>query len=294
MLEDTLGFTPKVDFNAGVVAAGEAKIESTVTGNQGNPAPISDSTEILRDQSQVYLPINNALSKVGHVHGFLQELGQGVQHLANRVEDLVAFIERVNNYREICGGGFSFLRIPRSYFGYLDTDSLLPVLNNSKEKATRVITLLQEAKLVSITGIVKLDIERDEVVDTLQQRVEESNLQQVADVVLRARYSNIYKLLKDHVCEKTYLQIVRNQILVDIQGNDILYQIFTSNILQRSTEEEAPFLEFIQRVCSERYDENGNPKPIKPGCGGFGIRNFLTLFLSIEGLWNNEKIQLIL
>ena len=32
-LEDTLGFSPKVDFNAGVVAAGEAQIESTVTGN---------------------------------------------------------------------------------------------------------------------------------------------------------------------------------------------------------------------------------------------------------------------
>ena len=33
VLHDTLGFTPKVDFNAGVVAAGEAQIESTVTGN---------------------------------------------------------------------------------------------------------------------------------------------------------------------------------------------------------------------------------------------------------------------
>lgn len=31
--QETLGFTPKVDFNAGVVAAGEAQIESTVTGN---------------------------------------------------------------------------------------------------------------------------------------------------------------------------------------------------------------------------------------------------------------------
>merc|ERR1711920_951214 len=26
----------------------------------------------------------------------------------------------------------------------------------------------------------------------------------------------------------------------------------------------------------------GLPRPIKAGCGGFGIRNFLTLFLSIE------------
>ncbi len=34
-LEDVLGFTPKVDFNAGAVAAGEEQIESTVTGNDG-------------------------------------------------------------------------------------------------------------------------------------------------------------------------------------------------------------------------------------------------------------------
>jgi hypothetical protein len=63
--------------------------------------------------------------------------------------------------------------------------------------------------------------------------------------------------------------------LVDIQGEDLLYQIFTSNILQRRAGEEAPFFEFIQRVCS-------SCTAIKPGCGGFGIRNFLTLFLSIE------------
>lgn len=71
-------------------------------------------------------------------------------------------------------------------------------------------------------------------------------------------------------------------MLVDIQGNDVLYQIFTAPIMQRNSSDEAPFLEFIQRVCSEQKDECGKPKPIKPGCGGFGIRNFLTLFLSIE------------
>lgn len=63
-LEETLGFTPKVDFNAGVVAAGEAQIESTVTGNE--PLTVIPDKEVaLRDQSQVYLPINNALSEVG-------------------------------------------------------------------------------------------------------------------------------------------------------------------------------------------------------------------------------------
>jgi len=78
------------------------------------------------------------------------------------------------------------------------------------------------------------------------------------------------------------MQIVENKILVDIQAGDILFQIFTGNILQRKSGQESPFLEFIQRVCSAAKGADGKPKPIRPGCGGFGIRNFLTLFLSIE------------
>ena len=42
-------------------------------------------------------------------------------------------------------------------------------------------------------------------------------------------------LTKDRVStvsEEQYIGIVKNQILVDVQGNDLLYQIFTSNILQ--------------------------------------------------------------
>lgn len=131
-LRDTLGFVPKVDFNAGVVAAGEAQIESTVTGNTTtttttttttNPtiiamakAPETESlpAAALRNQSQVYLPINNALSTVGHVHSFLQELGQGVQHVASRVENLVAFVQRCNEWREITGEGTSDDSIDRS------------------------------------------------------------------------------------------------------------------------------------------------------------------------------------
>ena len=56
--------TLQADFNAGVVAAGEAQIESTVIGNS-SPFETSDTSEALTDQSQVYLPINNALSEVG-------------------------------------------------------------------------------------------------------------------------------------------------------------------------------------------------------------------------------------
>ena len=69
---------------------------------------------------------------------------------------------------------------------------------------------------------------------------------------------------------------------MDVQTDDLLFQIFTSNILQRKPLDESPFFEFIQRVCSECTGPDGCPKKVKPGCGGFGIRNFLTLFLSIE------------
>merc|ERR1711968_333943 len=100
-LNDTLGFTPKVDFNAGVVAAGEAIIESTVTGNA--PAvELSTEEDMLVNQQQVFLPTNNALSAVGHVALFIDQLGQGIQHLASRVPDLVAFIQRANAYRDGC------------------------------------------------------------------------------------------------------------------------------------------------------------------------------------------------
>jgi len=87
---------------------------------------------------------------------------------------------------------------------------------------------------------------------------------------------------QNHLSEKSYVAIVRNQILVDVQTDDLLFQIFTSNILQRKPQDESPFFEFIQRVCSQCKGPDGCPKKIKPGCGGFGIRNFLTLFLSIE------------
>lgn len=40
---------------------------------------------------------------VRHVHGFLEEIGQGVQHIASRVDDLPAFVQRGNDYREITG-----------------------------------------------------------------------------------------------------------------------------------------------------------------------------------------------
>lgn len=299
-LEDVLSFTPKVDFNAGVVAAGEAQIESTVTGNQ-SIMTTTEKDSALKDQSQIYLPINNALSKVGHVHGFLEEIGQGVQHVASRVGNIIGFVQQANDRRKMFGEGFTFLNIPRSYYGILTKEMLVKGISRQNEltSTTQDILSLECAHVVYDICITErllnddcsliLDKSKDLIQETIDSNIpslyqEEYSLNRdrVVETILHSRYANLYNLLRDHLSEDSYVAIVRNQILVDVQGEDLLFQIFTSNILQRKSGEEAPFFEFIQRVCSECMGADGCPKKLKPGCGGFGIRNFLTLFLSIE------------
>mmetsp|Transcript_80988 Transcript_80988/g.127521 ORF Transcript_80988/g.127521 Transcript_80988/m.127521 type:complete len:656 (-) Transcript_80988:321-2288(-) len=276
-LDDTLGFTPKVDFNAGVVAAGEAQIESTVVGN--NTGEVSEKEMSLKSQTQVYLPTNNYLSEVGHVYLYIKEIGQGIQHVAQRVADLPRLIQRANDMRKMTGAGLSFLQLPRSYYGFLRAERMSKDLNIDLSLAEQYVKSLQLAGVVSSMDIVELDATQKQVTAALPACVPTS----VIDYVLRARYSNLYSLLRDHISEETYLACVRNNILVDVQGDDLLMQIFTTSVLQREAGHEAPFFEFIQRICSDKCDPTtGKPCPIKPGCGGFGIRNFLTLFLSIE------------
>lgn len=96
-------YDSQVDFNAGVVAAGEAQIESTVTGNDSSKMSSSEKDSALKDQSQIYLPINNAITEVGHVSGFLKEYGQGVQHIASRVGDIIGFVQQANDRRKMFG-----------------------------------------------------------------------------------------------------------------------------------------------------------------------------------------------
>ena len=270
-LEETLGFSPKVDFNAGVVAAGEAQIESTVTGNDST-FETTKKQEALVDQSQVYLPINNALNPYSHVHGFLEEVGQGIQHVASRVDDLPQFIQRGNDFREITGEGFTFLKIPRSYYGVLTVELLKENAGLSQESAKSILKYCESEGINDMAGAVDLRLVRDDLFRRLDAAIEDdesraefkANEGKIVETILQSRYINMYNLLGDTLSEERYLSIVRNQILVDVQGRDILYQIFTSNILQRRPGDESPFLEFIQRVCADCNDD-GCPLGMKAG-----------------------------
>ena len=143
--------------------------------------------------------------------------------------------------------------------------------------AEAIMSACLEGKIMSLDGAVDLRVKKVDIANVLEQHsvitqlpLYKAKKELILDIILKSRYRNLQSLLQDHVSEETYMGIVSNQILVDVQGEDLLYQIFTSNILQRRVGDEAPFLEFIQRVCSERLDETGHPAKMKPGCGGFG------------------------
>lgn len=268
-LEDTLGFTPKVDFNAGVVAAGEAQIESTVTGND-SLFRSADKAAVLQDQSQVYLPINNALSEVGYVmnHDLVLSIIQGSAHTFHlKSRTWVLGRDRARNparcvpswqlgriYPEVqrharsdrrgrlsfrlpfggsvCPGltflvqGFTFLNIPRSYYGVVDVVHLVKCTGMSSSLAEATITVLENSGIVAPDGAVSLDATKGSVTEILDNEFGEDDMYQekkdeIIDAVLESRYKNLYSLLGENVSEDTYLGIVRNKILCDVQGDDM-------------------------------------------------------------------------
>jgi len=222
-LEDVLGFTPKVDFNAGVVAAGEAQIESTVTGNDGGggdgdgDGDGNDADAALRDRGQIYLPINNAVTDAGHVRGFLGEIGQGVQHVASRVGDIVDFVQRANDDRKAFGEGFTFLSIPRSYYGVLAAEMLARGVRMregpselegggsflSPECAAAVYGACVSGGLTREDSSLDLDATVGSITAVIDSRIPDEHREEYArkrggivETILRSRYVNLYNLLR--------------------------------------------------------------------------------------------------
>ena len=113
------------------------------------------------------------------------------------------------------------MRIPRSYYGTLSLTELEKA-GASAGLAKAVFDALVEAKKCSLVGVVDMEITQEEVaalnVGEFSDELKEKS-DAVAAVVLKSRYVQLWRLLRDHVDEETYLEIVRNKILVDIQVN---------------------------------------------------------------------------
>jgi hypothetical protein len=77
-------------------------------------------------------------------------------------------------------------------------------------------------------GAVSLDVTRENLEDLLNAAISDdykdiysSQKNEILQAVLHSRYKNLYSLLRDNVSEETYLGIVRNKILCDVQGEDM-------------------------------------------------------------------------
>ena len=203
----------------------------------------------------------------------MKEIGQGIQHVANRVENLVEFVSRCNDYREITGEGFTFLNIPRSYYGVLSIKHLSEKSKISSDLAKAVMDVCFSQGITTQDGAVDLDLSQEQLISILDRHLSEGTMKEeygemrdsITGAILSSRYVNLFSLLRNHISESTYLDIVKNKILCDVQGEDVLYQIFTCNILQKAPGDESPFFEFIQRVCSECESEDGCPAMVKAG-----------------------------
>jgi hypothetical protein len=180
--------------------------------------------------------------------------------------------------RQITGEGFTFLKIPRSYYGILTPEYLRAQTEISHDLALAIVEACERFEIISIDGAVNLGLSKESLTklldcerwDSVHEASYEENKASIVQAILSSRYCNVFSLLREHVSEATYMRIVRNEILVDVQGDDVLYQIFTCKILHRKAADEAPFFEFIQRLCAECEHREGCTKKIKPGCGGFG------------------------
>lgn len=124
--------------------------------------------------------------------------------------------------------GFTFLQIPRSYYGTLSVKQLTSVDEDcagvSQSCANAIMCVCEHNGIVSADGAVDLDVTREEIDQLLCCKLEDANLKEyvsheaaVLNTILHSRYVNLYKLLRHHLSEESYLGLVRNQILVDVQ-----------------------------------------------------------------------------
>ena len=90
--------------------------------------------------------------------------------------------------------------------------------------AQAIMRACEQCQIMSLDGAVDLNVTPERISDMLSAALSDpeldeylSNEQEVVDIILRSRYVNLYSLLRHHLSEESYLGLVRNQILVDVQ-----------------------------------------------------------------------------
>jgi hypothetical protein len=113
-------------------------------------------------------------------------------------------VQRANDFRAITGEGFTFLNIPRTYYGLLDAAYLAEHAKISQDEASSIISNLIAAGICDDVGAVKVSLYEDSTqLDEALASV--SNAAAVKKAVISSIYRNMYLLLKDSISEDMYI-----------------------------------------------------------------------------------------
>lgn len=119
------------------------------------------------------------------------------------MESLPVYVQRANDYRAITGEGFTFLNIPRTYYGLLDKDYLIKEAKISESEANEYMSCLMKAGLCDDTGAVEIGVYDEEGRAQLMKAV--NGQKAVADAVVTSLYRNMYSLLRDSISQDMYI-----------------------------------------------------------------------------------------
>ena len=92
-----------------------------------------------------------------------------------------------------------------------------------------IVSVCEENGIATLDGVVDLTVEKKNIAAILEahrrslpnQELFIERKEAIIEAILRSRYANLFSLLQNHVAEETYLGIVQNKILVDVQGDDV-------------------------------------------------------------------------
>jgi len=107
--------------------------------------------------------------------------------------------------------------------------------------ADAIMRVCEMREIVSPDGAVDLGVTREKIDEILCSELDGEEVKEyvtheaaVLNTILHSRYVNLYKLLRHHLSEESYLGLVRNQILVDVQVSIVIRIAMISSRLRRS------------------------------------------------------------
>jgi len=210
-----------------------------------------------------------------------------IDYRIRRMDHVVGNVYDLNKYVELFKQWFGFHRF--AYFTKEDIQTEWTALNStvmSNDFETILMPLNEHApkkkesqiteylKAYNGEGVQHIALFSSSVLDTIQMmRDAPVGFSFIPTPSTYYDDPKVIRLMNEHLSLEAQEQAKRFGLLIDVDDEGVLLQIFTKPLFDRPT----IFVEIIQRICKGVVVD-------KAGCGGFGKGNFRALFESIERL----------